>query len=814
MLLNYALRGTLVLAGLRLRRLTNIVYATRLWGRDKRKVDHGVADNAGTLTSPMGTKKANAKNNAKRTAAPRRAGVGWLVMLSVTGLMALSFSKSVRAFLLMLHCQDDATCAAIPPSLAGKFAGMLHAAAFNDLMMRGMAMLISLLWLFSVLYPFALAVRAGPDWDFEWIATLPMTRTMQLCARIVERTIVNPTPWFAFAVLGSMVAWYANAGWLSLPCALLIAAPLTLLAAAAWTVLDLGLHTALAPATLRNFQAVLGLALAPVIYLMISLDTPSGSHYALILAQGMPGWAIWTPPGVAMQVLRAPFSLNALGLYGLLWAEAAVVTLACIAFLRFQLRKGLVVHGARESGRGLRQRHASKVQAEGSRRSWLSPIKQRELTLLLRDRRYLVQCFGLPLIMVMGQFLINEQVAAHFIRDSSVVATAAFGIGAYTLTLSTLSMLATEGDKLWLLYTFPRSIGSVLREKATFYTYIALPYPLLMLAYWLAVSPAASWHQVIEFALALLGLPIYAIIATALGVLSGLSSGLSPGMPSGSQQRQPGVRYVYLFMLLAGFYAYALLTHAWWPHLAIPFLCGALAFALWQKASDRMPYLLDASAAPAARVSLADGLIATTLFFVLQFMAMSVLKGVVPGDITARIVLAYICAGAITYLLMSAAFWTLKTREVPKMLGSNIAVGVALGAGVGLFCAAAGLLYLWLARHYGFEPKLTHARILTPAARLAIVALSVCAAPLFEEFVFRGLIFGGLRRSLGFSLAALGSAVLFAIVHPPFSMLPVFVLGLGTAWVYERRKMLLASMVTHAVYNAVVVGYPLIMLNS
>jgi membrane protease YdiL (CAAX protease family) len=31
----------------------------------------------------------------------------------------------------------------------------------------------------------------------------------------------------------------------------------------------------------------------------------------------------------------------------------------------------------------------------------------------------------------------------------------------------------------------------------------------------------------------------------------------------------------------------------------------------------------------------------------------------------------------------------------------------------------------------------------------AVVPLAVIAAPVFEEFIFRGLIFGGLRRSFG-----------------------------------------------------------------
>jgi membrane protease YdiL (CAAX protease family) len=49
--------------------------------------------------------------------------------------------------------------------------------------------------------------------------------------------------------------------------------------------------------------------------------------------------------------------------------------------------------------------------------------------------------------------------------------------------------------------------------------------------------------------------------------------------------------------------------------------------------------------------------------------------------------------------------------------------------------------------------------------------------------------------------AMTASAAIFAVIHPPVSMLPVFVLGLCTAWTYERTKSLLAPMLTHALYN-------------
>jgi membrane protease YdiL (CAAX protease family) len=47
-----------------------------------------------------------------------------------------------------------------------------------------------------------------------------------------------------------------------------------------------------------------------------------------------------------------------------------------------------------------------------------------------------------------------------------------------------------------------------------------------------------------------------------------------------------------------------------------------------------------------------------------------------------------------------------------------------------------------------------------------LIFLTVIAAPIFEEFIFRGLVFRGLRRTTGPALAVIACAALFALVHP------------------------------------------------
>jgi membrane protease YdiL (CAAX protease family) len=125
-----------------------------------------------------------------------------------------------------------------------------------------------------------------------------------------------------------------------------------------------------------------------------------------------------------------------------------------------------------------------------------------------------------------------------------------------------------------------------------------------------------------------------------------------------------------------------------------------------------------------------------------------------------------------------------------------------MGLGAGLVA----LVYVYFAQASGlFEDAL---REKSPYVDLGwwVLPLALIAAPLFEEFIFRGLIFGGLRRSFGLWPAALASAAVFAIMHPAISMAPVFVMGVFSALVYERSRSLLAPMLVHAIYNACALG--------
>jgi len=90
-----------------------------------------------------------------------------------------------------------------------------------------------------------------------------------------------------------------------------------------------------------------------------------------------------------------------------------------------------------------------------------------------------------------------------------------------------------------------------------------------------------------------------------------------------------------------------------------------------------------------------------------------------------------------------------------------------------------------------------------PVALFLDLVTGAVVAPFAEEILFRGLIFGGLAQRMPVAAAATASALLFALSHGLGVVVPIFVLGLGLAYVYTRAGTIWAPMVTHGLVNAV-----------
>jgi membrane protease YdiL (CAAX protease family) len=149
----------------------------------------------------------------------------------------------------------------------------------------------------------------------------------------------------------------------------------------------------------------------------------------------------------------------------------------------------------------------------------------------------------------------------------------------------------------------------------------------------------------------------------------------------------------------------------------------------------------------------------------------------------------------------------------------EVAIGVGLGLVVWLAAtiAASAILAMLNAIGNAPAPESLPEQISTdlPGAGLVVFALlAVVIAPMTEEFVFRGLLFRAIRDRHGFWPGAIVSALLFGLVHylPDNPWRSVVALqavmvftGLGLAFVYEKRKNIVANMAGHAAFNSIAV---------
>jgi membrane protease YdiL (CAAX protease family) len=87
--------------------------------------------------------------------------------------------------------------------------------------------------------------------------------------------------------------------------------------------------------------------------------------------------------------------------------------------------------------------------------------------------------------------------------------------------------------------------------------------------------------------------------------------------------------------------------------------------------------------------------------------------------------------------------------------------------------------------------------------KVLVFIAAVVIAPLAEETLFRGFVYGVLKRYTDAPFAALASSLMFAIIHLHVgSLVPLCVLALLFCIAYEITGCLLVPMLLHMIFNA------------
>jgi membrane protease YdiL (CAAX protease family) len=88
--------------------------------------------------------------------------------------------------------------------------------------------------------------------------------------------------------------------------------------------------------------------------------------------------------------------------------------------------------------------------------------------------------------------------------------------------------------------------------------------------------------------------------------------------------------------------------------------------------------------------------------------------------------------------------------------------------------------------------------------RLALGAVTILLAPVAEEMLFRGILYPWIKQAGFPRLALWGTSIIFAAIHQNLvAFLPLLLLALLLAALYEKTNNLLAPITAHASFNAV-----------
>jgi len=118
-------------------------------------------------------------------------------------------------------------------------------------------------------------------------------------------------------------------------------------------------------------------------------------------------------------------------------------------------------------------------------------------------------------------------------------------------------------------------------------------------------------------------------------------------------------------------------------------------------------------------------------------------------------------------------------------------------------------LTAWVISH--FKEEVTQQTVMvvlqesgTVAQRFALGFAAIVIAPVFEEGLFRGILYPVVKNAGYPTLALAGTSLLFGAIHGSIlTFLPLTFLGLMFAVLYEKTDSLLAPILSHALFNAV-----------
>lgn len=699
-------------------------------------------------------------------------------------------------------------------SPTGFAAGMPGPRVWNDpflgpRMHRALGLILTALILMLLCRAFAAANidLTDPSWSLEWFFTFPVRPSAIFAARLLQVTLLNAFAWMTVFPLMAVILHVAGWGLWAALLATLTTLSVSAAVAAVQVVGETWLRRRLSRARLSNIVGLCTiLQMLLLVTVMALVATPAAMEWLIALAARL-------PEGIERLPTVLPISLCRPGPWGPVAVAVMLGVLVTFPVASARIAQRMVAGGLNDQAASfLGRRRAPAAQAMASQ--LLRGFLGKELLLLARDRTFLAQAIILPVILCVFQVLLNPALAQAASSDLQHAAAVAFLTGAYVVLMSGSRLLIGELKGMWLLYTLPHRLDKLLFRKISLWSAMGALFAAVVWAMLAGRQEQVHAQDVFRAVLAIGGVAIYGFISAGMSAL---------GTDAAADRPRVGATIIYLNMLVGGTYAMAIYATSVWQSVVMVVLFALVAGAIWQKVRERLPYLLDPTQLPPPALAISDAMVTVLAFVSTQGVCWLALRdsGWPAGAIMA---ISTFAAGVV---VVPASLMILSYRNIPHLLTTiglrrprqaahrpSWPAAVAYGAGLGALAAVAAFAYVWAISHAAWAKQAMQESSLPEITQHGgyfwVLMAAVLAAPVLEEYLFRGLLFQAMRRNLSPAAAAAASAAVFAAIHPPIAFPAVFLLGFVAAWALRRTGLLASAIAAHMTYNGLLTLGPLL----
>lgn len=632
------------------------------------------------------------------------------------------------------------------------------------------------------------------DSDFEWLSTLPIAKNNLICMKFLEKTILNGSGLFLLLPLIASLTFKLQSPFYSSLVTLFLYLGLMFICAMIQVFAQLGLKLLLPLSKLKNFHAVLSLvSFVPLFFILM---IPAGfKPFLLKVDLASLAWLKWSPFDLAIKIISTTNMVTAWISIGILIFEIGLIYIVISKSLSYLLTYG--VSGLSHQETTSKLLVADKIPQPSFFTRWLTPIQRNELRLLFRDKTFFARTLLVPIV-IMG---LNLYVGMEG-EIGTVFSSKQLGILSlaplYTFLFSLMPMMAAENQTFWLAKTFPVSLSDYFRQKINLWIGLAYFLPAAFVLYFMAHGARINLNVFLILLAIMCFTVTYAYIAAGIAIVGSNAYNETNGFGP-----VKGI-YSFCYLALVSAATSSITNNEAWPIITTFIISLITAKALWQKANQEFPYLLDSVTKPMAIIGPIDGVLAVSAFTILQMIIGLILTFFLKKSPAIIPFIAFTCAGFFTCVSAIIIYAKDRPSNFPRLINKNFIRSIYYGVIGGLAGVVIGIVYLnfIISKNY-FSESINSAGL---KFSYWMFATTVICAPLFEEYIFRGMLFNGLRQNRKPLYSILTSALLFAVIHPPVSVVPVFIMGVLTAVAYELTGSLLASILIHAIYNFAMVS--------